>query len=133
VGRLLVDYGGLKIELALSMGYAISDKRKGMSDFFKTRGARRSPTEDERVAVKKIVMIALALAAVPAQAQAQNQRTTCYDSGNTRICDTVDGMGNPVSKTRCYKSGKDTRCDTTSINGGASTTPIIPNGGRSQR
>ena len=56
MGRLLVDYGELKIELALSMGYAISDKHKVMSDFFKTRGARRSPTEDERVAVKKIVM-----------------------------------------------------------------------------
>jgi hypothetical protein len=39
VGRLLVDYGELEIELALSMGYAISDKRKGMRDFFRTRGA----------------------------------------------------------------------------------------------
>ena len=37
VGRLLVDYGELEVELALSMGYAISDKRKGMRDFFKTR------------------------------------------------------------------------------------------------
>jgi hypothetical protein len=40
VGRLLVDYGELEIELALSMGYAISDKDKGMRDFFKTRTAK---------------------------------------------------------------------------------------------
>jgi hypothetical protein len=40
VGRLLVDYGELEIELALSMGYAISDKGKGMRDFFKTRTAK---------------------------------------------------------------------------------------------
>lgn len=39
VGRLLVDYGELEIELALSMGYAISDKNRGMRDFFKKRGA----------------------------------------------------------------------------------------------
>jgi hypothetical protein len=39
VGRLLVDYGELEIELALSMGYALSDKRKVMRDFFRTRGA----------------------------------------------------------------------------------------------
>jgi hypothetical protein len=41
VGRLLVDYGELEVELALSMGYAISNKRKGMRDFFKTRTARQ--------------------------------------------------------------------------------------------
>jgi hypothetical protein len=40
VGRLLVDYGELEFELALSMGYAISDKRKGLRDFFSTRTAK---------------------------------------------------------------------------------------------
>jgi hypothetical protein len=78
-----------------------------------------------------ILILALALAAVPAHAQ-QQTRTTCYDSGKTRICDTVDNMGNPVSKSRCYQSGRDTRCDTKTF-GGASTTPLIPNGGRPQR
>jgi hypothetical protein len=76
------------------------------------------------------IVLALVLT-VPAQAQ--QTRTTCYDSGNTRICDTFDGMGNPISKSRCYKSGQDTRCETKGINGGATTTPLIPNGGRQQR
>lgn len=40
VGRLLVDYGELEFELALSMGHAISDKRQGLRDFFKTRTAK---------------------------------------------------------------------------------------------
>jgi hypothetical protein len=74
--------------------------------------------------VALVAAVNIALASV-AHAQ-QQTRTTCYDSGNTRICDTFDGMGNPISKTRCYKSGKDTRCDTQSINGGAPTTPFIP-------
>ena len=52
-------------------------------------------------------------------AHAQSQRTTCYDAGNTRICETFDSMGNPISKTRCYQSGRDTRCDIQSINSGA--------------
>jgi hypothetical protein len=41
VGRLLVDYGELEFELALSMGWAISDKRQGIRDFFSARGERR--------------------------------------------------------------------------------------------
>jgi hypothetical protein len=67
-----------------------------------------------------------------ARAEAQNTRTTCYDSGPTRICDTFDNMGNIISKSRCYKSGNDTRCDTQSFSG-TPTAPLIPNGGRPQR
>lgn len=78
----------------------------------------------------RLTILALALAALPAHAQ--NTRTTCYDSGNTRICDTFDGMGNIVSKSRCYKSGRDTRCDTQSFSG-TPTTPFMPNGDRPQR
>ena len=44
--------------------------------------------------------------------RAEQTRTTCYDSGKTRICETFDGMGNIISKSRCYRSGKDLRCDT---------------------
>jgi hypothetical protein len=40
VGRLLVDYGELEFDLALSMGHAISNKRQGLRDFFKTRTAK---------------------------------------------------------------------------------------------
>jgi hypothetical protein len=40
VGRLLVDYGELEFDLALCMGYAISNRRQGLRDFFKTRGAK---------------------------------------------------------------------------------------------
>jgi len=77
---------------------------------------------------RAFTLFVLAAGALPAHAH--SQRTTCYDSGNTRICDTHDGMGNIVAKSRCYQSGRDTRCDTTSINGGAPTTTLIPNGGR---
>ena len=63
-------------------------------------------------------LLVVAALAVVAHAQ-QQTRTACYDSGSTRICETFDSMGNPISKSRCYKSGKDTRCDTQSINGGA--------------
>ena len=44
--------------------------------------------------------------------RAESTRTTCYDSGNTRICDTFDSYGAIISKSRCYRSGKDLRCDT---------------------
>jgi hypothetical protein len=63
---------------------------------------------------------------------AQNQRTTCYDSGPTRICDTFDGMGNIVSKSRCYQSGSTTRCDSQSFgsssssSSSSSSTTILP-------
>ena len=70
-------------------------------------------------------MIRLALALVLLSTAAHAQRTTCYDSGNTRICDSVDAMGNPTAKTRCYKSGNDTRCDTQSINNGAAPS-VLP-------
>ena len=74
-------------------------------------------------------VVFIAALAVIAHAQ-QQTRTTCYDSGNTRICDTFDQYGAIISKSRCYRSGRDTRCDTQSINGGAPTAPLIPNGGR---
>ena len=62
-------------------------------------------------------VLALHVVLLAAVALAQQQtRTTCYDSGNTRICETFDSMGNPISKSRCYRSGKDWRCDTTTIN-----------------
>lgn len=63
-----------------------------------------------------------------AGAFAQNTRTTCYDSGNTRICETFDGMGNVVAKSRCYQSGRDTRCETQSFGGSSSSssTTILP-------
>ena len=54
-------------------------------------------------------------------------RTTRYNSGSTRICDTFDSMGNPIAKSRCYQSGKDTRCDNTSF---SQTTPTPPPLGR---
>jgi hypothetical protein len=38
VGRLLADYGELEFELAMSMGFAMRDKRKALRDFFITRG-----------------------------------------------------------------------------------------------
>jgi hypothetical protein len=70
-------------------------------------------------------------------ANAQAQRTTCYDSGNSRICDTFDSMGNITSKSRCYQSGNSTRCDTQSFgsssssSSSSSTTILpIPNTGR---
>ena len=73
-----------------------------------------------RAAVNRIL---LTLALMPTVAGAQQQtRTTCYDSGSTRICETFDGMGNVVAKSRCYQSGKDTRCDNTSF--GGQTTPL---------
>jgi hypothetical protein len=72
----------------------------------------------------------IVLAAMPAHAQ--KTRTTCYDSGPTRICETFDQYGALLSKSRCYKSGHDTRCDTQSFSG-TPTTPFIPNGGRPQR
>jgi hypothetical protein len=60
-----------------------------------------------------LLVVGAGLALNIALAHAQQQtRTTCYDSGNTRICDTFDGMGNPISKTRCYMSGNDTRAAT---------------------
>ena len=65
---------------------------------------------------RKLLILALVLAAVPALAQ-QRTRTTCYDSGATRICETFDSMGNTISKSRCYKSGNDTRCDTQTFSG----------------
>ena len=75
----------------------------------------------------------IALALVP-PAHAQQTRTTCYDSGSTRICETRDGMGNIVSKSRCYQSGRDVRCDNQSING---TQPLpvpgVQQGDRPQR
>jgi hypothetical protein len=46
------------------------------------------------------------------RADAQQTRTTCYDSGNTRICETFDSYGAILSKSPCYRSGKDLRCDT---------------------
>jgi hypothetical protein len=61
----------------------------------------------------KPLILALVLAAVAAPAHAQQQtRITCYDSGNTRICETFDRYGALLSKSRCYKSGRDVRCDT---------------------
>jgi hypothetical protein len=80
--------------------------------------------------MRKLTILAVVLTALPASAQ--NTRTTCYDSGSMRICDTFDGMGNPISKSRCYKSGHDTRCDTQSFSG-TPTSPLIPNGDRPQR
>lgn len=71
--------------------------------------------------MKKLIILVLALAATPAHAQ-QQTRTTCYDSGSTRICETFDGMGNIIAKSRCYQSGKDTRCDTQSFG----QTPTMP-------
>lgn len=61
-------------------------------------------------------------------AKAQTQRTTCYDSGNTRICNTYDSMGNSISTTRCYQSGRDQRCETTSSSSSSSSssTTVIP-------
>jgi hypothetical protein len=38
IARLLGGYGELELELALCLGHAISDKRKGIRDFFATRG-----------------------------------------------------------------------------------------------
>jgi hypothetical protein len=56
------------------------------------------------------------------------------DSGNTRICETFEGMGNIVSKSRCYQSGRDTRCDNQSINSTAPLpVPFIAKGDRPQR
>ena len=80
-----------------------------------------------RAAVNRIL---LTLALMPTVAGAQQQtRTTCYDSGSTRICETFDQHGALLSKSRCYKSGHDTRCDTQSFSG-TPTTPFIPNGDR---
>jgi len=45
--------------------------------------------------MRKFIIFALVLA-LPARAQ--SQRTTCYDSGNTRICETFDSMGNRSRK-----------------------------------
>jgi hypothetical protein len=74
------------------------------------------------LALRTVLLAAVVLAQQP-------QRTTCYDSGSARICETFDQMGNPTSKTRCYQSGKDMRCDSQSINGGATPVPI-PNRAR---
>ena len=38
IARLLGGYGELEFELALCMGHSISDKRKGLRDFFAARG-----------------------------------------------------------------------------------------------
>ena len=67
-----------------------------------------------------LLILAVVLAAAPAHAQ--QTRTTCYDAGPTRICETFDGMGNVIAKSRCYQSGKDTRYDTQSF--GGQTTPL---------
>lgn len=40
IARLLGGYGELEFELALTMGHAISDKRKGIRDFFSARGEK---------------------------------------------------------------------------------------------
>ncbi len=40
VARLLGGYGELEFELALCMGHSISDKRKGLRDFFAARGEK---------------------------------------------------------------------------------------------
>lgn len=68
-----------------------------------------------------MIKLAFALVLLSTAVHAQNQRTTCYDSGNTRICDTRDGMGNITSKSRCYQSGSDTRCETQSFGGSSSS------------
>ena len=79
------------------------------------------------------LLIVGAFAVVVAHAQ-QQTRTTCYDSGSTRICETFDGMGNVTSKSRCYQSGRDTRCDTRSINDTMPLpVPFAPKGDRTQR
>ena len=72
--------------------------------------------------MRKLIILGLALAAVPAHAQ--QMRTTCYDSGPTRICETFDQYGAIISKSRCYQSGHDTRCDTQSSSG--TPTPPLP-------
>jgi hypothetical protein len=61
--------------------------------------------------MKKLVILALVLVASPAHAQ-QRTRTTCYDAGPTRVCETKDQNGAVISKSRCYQSGRDVRCDT---------------------
>jgi hypothetical protein len=72
------------------------------------------------LAIGLVLGIAVA-AGASLPAHAQQTRTTCYDSGSTRICETFDGMGNVISKSRCYKSGRDTRCDTLNFGGGQAT------------
>lgn len=62
--------------------------------------------------MRLVILIAAVLLSTPGEAQ--NQRTTCYDSGPTRICETRDSSGNVVSKSRCYRSGNETRCESSS-------------------
>ena len=71
---------------------------------------------------KLILAVLLASVAVPAHPQ-QRTRTTCYDSGPTRICETFDQYGAITSKSRCYQSGRDTRCDTQNF-GQTTPTPV---------
>ena len=71
----------------------------------------------------------LIVLAVVAVAHAQQTRTTCYDSGNTRICETFDGMGNIIAKSHCYQSGRDTRCETQNFGGQAMPSGNGPNAG----
>ena len=61
-------------------------------------------------------------------ARAETTRTTCYDSGRDRICETKTEYGAVVSKSRCYQSGKDTRCD--SEGAPPSVLPVPPTGRR---
>ena len=78
--------------------------------------------------MRKLIIVLLVLAAVPASAQ--TSRTTCHDSGATRICETFNSMGSMVSRSRCYQSATTTRCDTQSFgsssSSSSSTTTILP-------
>ena len=71
--------------------------------------------------VTRVAAVNIALAVV---VHAQQTRTTCYDFGPTRICETFDHYGAILSKSRCYQSGWDTRCDTQTFGSQTGPTPI---------